>query len=315
MLIYFIRKSLAFLCSLFVIASLTFFLMKLVPGDPFSEEQTLRRDMQESLQRQYGLDLPWLVQYRDYLHNLLHGRLGYSFKYPGRSVISIIQESFPISARLGIQSFCLTLSFGICLGTFAALKPHLWQDRSILILTTAGLSVPSFILATLLQYSLAIYFPIFPLARWGTFAQTILPSLALSAAPMAFIARLTRTGLLEVLQSDYIKLARAKGLPFRYWLLRHALRNALLPVLSYIGPLLANVLVGSFVIEKIFSIPGLGQWFVNSVSNRDYSLIMGLTLFYSFILLGSVFLVDLLYGIWDPRIRLLRLSKAKSGNS
>jgi oligopeptide transport system permease protein len=306
MLTYLIRKSLAFLCSLFIIASLTFFLMKLVPGDPFSEEQTLRRDMQESLHQQYGLQRPWIVQYHDYLNNLLHGHLGYSFKYPGRSVTSIIEESFPISARLGLQAFCMALSFGICLGTFAALKPHLWQDRSILILTTAGLSVPSFILATLLQYSLAIYFPIFPLARWGTFAQTILPSLALSAAPMAFIARLTRTGLLEVLQSDYIKLAKAKGLPFKYWLWRHALRNALLPVLSYLGPLLANVLVGSFVIEKIFSIPGLGQWFVNSVSNRDYSLIMGLTLFYSLILLGTVFLVDLLYGIWDPRIRLMR---------
>lgn len=306
MLTYLIRKSLVFLCSLFIIASLTFFLMKWIPGDPFSEEQTLRRDMQESLQQQYGLHRPWIMQYRDYLSSLLHAQLGYSFKYPGRSVTSIIQESFPISARLGLQAFCMALSFGIGLGTLAALKPHLWQDRFILILTTAGLSVPSFILATLLQYSLAISLPIFPLARWGTFAQTILPSLALSAAPMAFIARLTRTGLLDVLQSDYIKLARAKGLPFRYWLWRHALHNALLPVLSYLGPLLANVLVGSFVIEKIFSIPGLGQWFVNSVSNRDYSLIMGLTLFYSLILLGSIFLVDLLYGIWDPRIRLMR---------
>lgn len=306
MMRYLIRKSLAFFCSLFIIASLTFFLMKLIPGDPFGEEQTLRRDMQESLEKQYGLDRPLLVQYGDYLSHLLKGQLGYSFKYPGVSVTSIIQESFPVSARLGLQAFCLALFFGISLGTLSALKLNLWEDRSILILTTLGLSIPSFILATLLQYSLAIYFPILPIARWGTFAQTILPSIALAAAPMAFIARLTRGGLLEVLQTDYIKLARAKGLPFHYWLWQHALRNALLPVLSYLGPLLANVLVGSFIIEKIFSIPGLGQWLVNSVANRDYSLIMGLTLFYSLILLSTVFLVDLLYGCWDPRIRLNR---------
>lgn len=279
--------------------------MKLVPGDPFSEEQSLRRDMHESLSKQHGLHRPLLIQYYDYLTHLLKGQLGTSFKYPGRTVNHIIQESFPISAQLGFQAFCMALLFGICFGTLSALNSYLWQDRLILILTTIGISIPSFILAALLQYGLAIYFPLFPLARWGSFAQTILPSLALSAAPMAFIARLTRTGLIEVLQTDYIKLARAKGLPVNYWLWRHALRNALLPVVSYLGPLLANVLVGSFVIEKIFSIPGLGQWFVNSVANRDYSLIMGLTLFYSLILLGAVFLVDLLYGIWDPRIRIM----------
>lgn len=305
MFAYFVRKSLSLFCSLFITATLTFFLMKLVPGDPFSEEQALRHDMHTALSQQYGLDRPWFIQYRDYLFDLLHGQLGDSFKYPGRSVNSIISEGFPVSAQLGIQAFCMALIIGICLGTFAALKSHLWQDHSILLLTTLGISIPSFILAALLQYSLAIYFPLFPLARWGSPFHTILPSLALSVTPMTFIARLTRTNLLEVLQTDYIKLARAKGLPLKHWLWRHALRNALLPILSYLGPLLANILVGSFVIEKIFSIPGLGQWFVNSVANRDYSLIMGLTLFYSIILLGTVFAVDLLYGIWDPRIRLI----------
>lgn len=305
MLIYFIRKILSFFCSLFIVASLTFFLMKLIPGDPFSEEQALRYDMYVSLRHQYGFHKSWLAQYGDYLVNLLQGELGYSFKYPGRSVNSIIKEGFFISSQLGIQAFCMALLFGICLGTISALKFRFWQDRLILILTTGGISIPSFILAALLQYSLAIYFPLFPLARWGTFSQTILPSLALSAAPMAFIARLTRMGLLEVLQTDYIKLVRAKGLPLKYWLCRHGLRNALLPVLSYLGPLLTNVLVGSFVVEKIFSIPGLGQWFVNSVANRDYSLIMGLTLFYTLILLSAVLLVDLLYSLWDPRIRLV----------
>ena len=305
MLKYFFRKGLSFFCSLLIIASLTFFFMKMLPGDPFSEEQALRQDMHEVLLHQYGLQRPWTIQYRDYLADLLQGKLGYSFKYPGRSVNSIIQEGFDVSAWLGLQAFFMALIFGICLGTLSALKSSHWQDHCILILTTVGVAIPSFILAALLQYTLAIYFPLFPLARWGTFAQTILPSLALSAAPMAFITRLTRSGLLEVLQTDYIKLARAKGLPLNSWLWRHALRNALLPVLTYLGPLLANVLVGSFVIEKIFSIPGLGQWFVNSVANRDYPLIMGLTLFYSTILLGACLLVDLLYGLWDPRIRLI----------
>jgi oligopeptide transport system permease protein len=302
---YLFRKVVSFICSLFIIASLTFFLMKMLPGDPFSEEQTLRQDMHEVLRHQYGLQRPWMIQYRDYLADLLQGKLGDSFKYPGRSVNSIIGEGFAVSAWLGLEAFFMALLFGICLGTLSALKSNQWQDRCILLLTTGGVAIPSFILAALLQYTLAIYFPLLPLARWGTFTQTILPCLALSAAPMAFITRLTRTGLLEVLQMDYIKLARAKGLPLIHWLWKHALRNALLPVLSYLGPLLANVLVGSFIIEKIFSIPGLGQWFVNSVANRDYPLIMGLTLFYTMILLTTVLLVDLLYGIWDPRIRLI----------
>lgn len=304
MSLYFLKKGLTFIFSLFFIASLTFFMMKLVPGDPFSEEQSLRRDMHETLNQQYGFDRPLIIQYADYFKNLLRGELGYSLKYPGRSVNHIIRETFPISAQLGFQAFFLAIVLGIGLGTISGLYSHDWQDRLIFILTTLGISIPSFILANLLQYSLAIYFPFFPLARWGTFTQTVLPTMALAVAPMAFIARLTRNELKEVLQTDYIKLAKAKGIPIRYWLWRHALRNALLPVLTYLGPLFANVMVGSFVVEKIFSIPGLGHWFVNSVSNRDYSLIMGLTLFYSFILLGAVFIVDLLYGIWDCRIRL-----------
>lgn len=304
MLFYLARKSISFVSSLFIIVSLTFFLMKLIPGDPFSQEQVLRHDMIASLHEHYGLHRPLFVQYVDYLSDVIQGHLGHSFKYPGRTVISFIQEGFPVSAQLGLQAFCAALFLGISLGILSALKAHRWQDRSIFLITTAGLAIPSFILATLLQYSLAIYFPIFPLARWGCFAQTILPSISLAAAPTAFIAKLTRNRLLEVFQEDYIKLARAKGLPCGYRLWHHALPNTLLPLLSYVGPLLANILVGSFVIEKIFSIPGLGQWFVHSVANRDYSLIMGLTLFYSVILLSIVFFVDLLYGYCDPRIRL-----------
>lgn len=305
MLPYVARKSFAFLSSLFLIATVTFFLMKIVPGDPFSEEQALRQDMHDALLQHYGMNKHWAVQYKDYLVNLLKGNLGYSLKYPGRSVASIIREGFPVSAWLGIQSFSMALLVGTALGCLCSFRSHRWEEKFILVMTTCGIAIPSFILAALLQYAFAIYFHLLPLARWGSLAQTILPSLALAAAPMAFITRLTRSGLAEVMQTDYIKLARAKGLPASLWLWRHALRNAFLPVLSYLGPLLANVLVGSFVIEKIFSIPGLGQWFVNSVANRDYPLIMGLTLFYSLLLLSAVFMVDLLYGFWDPRIRLI----------
>lgn len=302
--LYFLKKCLALACSLLAIVTLTFFLMMASPGDPFSDEQSLRQDMQSSLQRHYGLDRSWIVQYKDYLINLLHGDLGYSLKYPGRSVTSIIQEGFIISATLGAQAFILASTCGIILGICSTLYSHQWQENLILALTTASISIPSFLLATLLQYLFAIHYHWLPLARWGTFEQTILPTIALALGPIAFITRLTRLGMKEVLQTDYIKLAKAKGLPPLYWLCRHALPNVLLPVLSYLGQLLANILVGSFVVEKLFSIPGLGQWFIHSVGNRDYPLIMGLTIFYSALLLFTVFAVDLLYGLVDPRIRL-----------
>lgn len=303
-LVYLLRKFAILISSLFIIASLTFLLMKTIPGDPFSEEQALPQNIHDNLREIRGLNRSWDVQYGEYFQNVLQGNLGYSLKYPSRSVIDIIQEGLGVSAWLGVQAFLVALVFGITLGTLAAFNANRWEDRLTIILTTAGISVPSFILAALLQYTFAIHFHWLPLARWGSFSQTILPSLALAAAPMAFIARLTRSGLIEVFKTDYIKMARAKGLPTSSWLWRHGLRNALLPVLSYIGQLLANVLVGSFIIEKIFSIPGLGHWFVDSVSNRDYPLIMGLTLFYSTLLLSAVFLVDVLYVFWDPRIRL-----------
>ncbi len=301
---YITKKFAYLLCSLWIIASLTFILMKAIPGDPFSEEQTLRADMHHALLESHGLNAPWYQQYGSYLFSLLQGDLGYSLKYSGHSINQIIQDSFPVSALLGLEALCIALPMGILLGSLAALKKGAWQDHLILFWTTMGLSVPSFILAALLQYVLAIKLGLFPLARWGSFAQSMLPSLALASLPAAFIARLMRASLSEVLQTDYIKAARAKGLPAYKIVTSHALPNAMLPVLSYLGQLMANVLVGSFVIEKIFSIPGLGGWFVNSVMNRDYPLIMGLTLFYSSLLMLSIFLIDLAYAWIDPRIRL-----------
>lgn len=301
---YLIEKLLSMFISLFLIVTLTFFLMKIIPGDPFGEEQGLPKEIHEALKHHYGLDQPWFVQYQQYLATLLRGQLGPSFKYQDRTVNSIIKEGFPISALLGVEALIIALALGIFLGTLAAMKENQWLDHLILLFTTIGISIPSFILATFLQYLFAIKFHLFPLARWGTFSQTLLPSFALAILPMTFIARLIRSHLIEILQSDYIKTARAKGLSETKILFYHGFRNSLLPIVTYLGPLVANILVGSFIIEKIFSIPGLGQWFVNSVSNRDYSVMMGLTIFYSFILLLAIFLVDILYGFLDPRIRI-----------
>jgi oligopeptide transport system permease protein len=301
---YLAKKLFYMLSSLFIIITLTFFLMKVIPGDPFGEEQGLPKEIHEALRRHYGLDHPWYIQYRDYLAAILKGDFGPSFKYKDRTVNEIIREGFSVSALLGLEALLLALCLGVFLGVIAALKENKWQDNMVMIVTTIGISVPSFIFASLLQYVLALKLGLFPLARWGSFAQSILPSFALAALPMAFIARLTRSNLLEVLQTDYIKNARAKGLSQAKVIVCHALRNSLLPVLTYLGQLLANILVGSFIVEKIFSIPGLGQWFVNSVNNRDYTVIMGLTIFYSILLMSAIFLIEIAYGFLDPRIKL-----------
>lgn len=291
------------LASLFVIVSATFFLMKSIPGDPFSQERGMPPEILEALKEHYGLNDPWYVQYGRYLYSVVTWDLGPSFKYKGRTVNAIIHEGFPVSLALGSVSLLLALGMGVLLGTLAAMHRNRWQDYLAMLIAIIGISVPSFILATLLQYIFALKLGWFPVARWGTWQHMVLPAIALAALPTAFIARLTRSNMLEVLQMDYINTARAKGIAQWRVITRHALRNALLPVISYLGQLTVNILVGSFIIEKIFGIPGLGQWFVTSVSNRDYTVIMGTTVFYSIILLTAIFLVDILYVVIDPRIR------------
>lgn len=291
------------LAALFLVATLTFVMMKALPGDPFNEEQALPKEIHEALRSHYGLDKPIFEQYVNYLTSILKWDFGPSFRYKERTVNEIIAQGFPISATLGVEALFISLSMGLMLGTFAALYQNRWQDHAALLVATLGVSVPSFMLATLFQYILGLKLGWFPVARWGTFAHTFLPALSLAALPTAFIARMVRANLIEVLKQDYIKAARAKGLPEWKVVLKHGLGNALVPVVSYLGPLTANILVGSFVIEKIFAIPGLGTWFVNSVLNRDYTVIMGTTLFYSVLLLGTLFLVDLGYGWLDPRLK------------
>lgn len=301
---FYLKKLGYLLITLWVIVTATFFLMKAIPGDPLTQEKAIPPEIMASLRAHYGLDDPWYVQYLRYLKSVATFDLGPSFKYKDRTVNEIIREGFPVSALLGLEALLIAVSIGIFLGALAALKHNRWQDYSAMAFAVIGISVPSFILATLLQYVFALKLNLLPVARWGTPLHTILPALSLAALPTAFIARLTRSSLLETLQQDYIKTAVAKGLSRRSVLIRHALRNALLPVVTYMGQLIANVFVGSFIIERIFGIPGLGQWFVTSVTNRDYTVIMGTTVFYSAVLLFSIFLVDIAYGYLDPRIRI-----------
>lgn len=303
MLKHLLKKLLILATSLCVVITLTFFLAHAIPGDPFSDEESIPEEILTALNHHYGLDQPLYVQFGKYFNNLLHGNLGLSFKYQGRTANDLIREGFPISLTLGLEALFIAIGLGLVLGSYSAFKRGKWQDQSAMLLGVVGISVPSFILATILQYIFAMQLDWVPVARWGSFAQSILPAFALAALPTAMIARLTRASMVEALQQDYILTAKSKGLgPFQI-VFKHALRNAILPVVTYLGPLTANVLTGSFVVEKIFGIPGLGQWFVMSVANRDYTLIMSLTIFYSAFLMVCVFIVDIVYSLLDPRIK------------
>jgi len=289
--------------SLFVIITITFAGMKFIPGDPFSDEQQLPPEVHRALRAHYGLENPWYVQYANYLIALTKGDLGPSFRQTGRSVNAIIATSFPVSACLGLQALVVAFSLGVLIGSISALYFTRWQDHVLTTLMILGISLPSFLLAGLLQFTFAVKWGWFPVARWGTWMQTVLPVISLSIMPMAFIARQVRSNLIGVLKQNYIRTAYSKGLKVRSVIVRHALKNALAPLFSYFGQLTANILVGSFVVEKIFGIPGLGQWFVMSISNRDYTVITGITLFYSVILLTLLFVADLMYALCDPRVK------------
>ncbi|MCB1068335.1 MAG: ABC transporter permease [Simkania sp.] len=301
---FIIRKVFFLALSLFLVASFTFFLMQAAPGDPFLQEQAIPEEIMKSMYKHYGLDQPWYVQYVRYLKGLITWNLGPSFKYEGRTVNDIIQEGFPVSFILGLEAIFISIFTGILLGTLAAIRRGRWQDHLCMILAVVGISVPNFIMATFLQFIFSMKLDILPVARWGSFAHTILPALSLAALPTAFIARLTRANMVEVLEQDYVQTARSKGLSEMGVVFKHVLKNSLLPVITYIGPLTSAIITGSFIVERIFGIPGLGGWFVTSITNRDYTVIMGVTIFYSALLMISVFIVDILYKIIDPRIQI-----------
>ncbi|HWJ80249.1 MAG TPA: ABC transporter permease [Niallia sp.] len=306
MIKYLIRRLVFMVLSLWLIITITFFLMRIAPGNPFTSDKKIPPVIEANLHAHYGLDQPWYVQYGEYLLKVVQWDFGPSFKYKSQTVNELINDGFPVSFVLGVEAILISLAIGVILGVIAALRHNKWQDYFAMIVAVLGISVPSFIMAAFLQYIFAVKLGIFPVARWGTFMHIVLPALALAASPTAFIARLTRSSMLEVLSNDYIKAARAKGISGFKITVKHTIRNAILPVVSYMGPLSAGIVTGSFVIEKLFGIPGLGSQFIKSINNRDYTVIMGVTVFYSVILIVSVLLVDILYGLIDPRMKLSR---------
>ena len=304
MLRFLIKRILTMLLTLFVIMSLTFLIMHAIPGGPYSAGKRLPEEIQAALDEKYKLNDPLYVQFADYMNGVLHLDLGPSFKYEGMSVNDLIAQGFPTSATLGLLSMLFTLALSIPLGILAALRHGKWQDTFVSIVTTFGVTIPSFVIATLLEYFLAYklrWFPIFGVSEWKGY---VLPMIALSGYSLAFITRLTRSSLMEVMRSDYIRTARVKGLTQTQIVVRHGLRNSLIPVITVLGPTLAGLLMGSFVVEKIFALPGMGRFFVQSITNRDYTAIMGFTLFYATILILLVFVVDIVYCLIDPRIQL-----------
>ncbi|HHX50078.1 MAG TPA: ABC transporter permease [Clostridia bacterium] len=301
---FILRRVGTIILALLFISTFTFLGMKIIPGGPFDSEKKLPPAVEKNIRAKYHLDDPLLVQYQDYMGNVVRGNFGPSFKYPTRTVNQIISEGLPVSATLGAVAVLLALSLGLLLGIISALKQNQWQDYMAIIIATIGFSVPSFVLAALLQYVFSYKLGWVLPAMWGTWQQTVLPAISLAALPTAAIARLMRSNMLEVLQQDYIRTARAKGLKTRVVIYRHAIRNALMPIITYLGPLIAGIFTGSFVVEYIFAIPGLGRYFVNSVFNRDYTLIMGLTIFYSLFLMTMNLVVDLSYAAIDPRVKL-----------
>jgi len=289
---------------LWIVMTVTFLLMHAIPGGPFTAEKNLPPAVQANIEARYKLNDPLSTQYMDYVENILHGDLGPSFKYVGRSVNDIIGESFPVSFELGMEAILISLLLGIPAGVLAAYRRNNWQDRTVNLLTTIGIAVPGFVLAALMVEIFAMKLGLLPAAMWIDWKSRILPAFALAAMPMAFITRLTRSSMLEVLGQDYIKTAKAKGLGTTYILFKHALPNALIPVVTYIGPMVASILTGSFVIETIFAIPGLGSYFVTSIYNRDYTVILGVTIFYSAIIILMNMIVDIIYPMLDPRIKI-----------
>ncbi len=309
MLRYFLKRVAYAVLTLFLLITLTFFMMRLLPGDPFTGDKAISETAMANMEAKYGLDKPVVVQYFMYMGNCLRGDLGISITY-NQPVMDIISDAFLISADLGIRAIIFAVIAGVLLGALAAIKRGTALDSASMFVAMVGVSVPSFILGALLQYFLALQLPkligfrIFPVQGWGSFAQTVLPAFALGLSSLATVSRLMRTSMLDVLSQDYIKTAKAKGLSQGKILWRHAFRNAIMPVVTIIGPTVASVLTGTFVIESIFNIPGLGKYFVMSIKDSDYTMISGTTVFYGALLVACTLVVDLLYGLIDPRVKL-----------
>ena len=299
---YILRRLLVSIPVIFLVATTTFFIMRLAPGGPFQSERAIPEEIRANLEAKYGLDQPLWVQYGRYLRNLLRFDLGPSYKYPERTVNQIIAEGFPVSLQLGLAALTFALLVGIPGGVFAAVKHGGVLDRLTMSVILVGISVPTFVLGPLLVFVFALTLYWFPPALWGAPEQLVLPAITLGMPYSVFIARLTRAEMLEVLSQDYIRTARAKGVGEFRILWKHALNGALLPVVSFLGPAVADLVTGSIVVEKIFAIPGLGRYFVESAFSRDYTTVLGTVLFYAVLLILANLVVDVAYRFLDPRI-------------
>ena len=290
--------------TIWAVATITFFLMNLVPGGPFLSEKAISPQATAALEAKYGLDKPLFQQYLTYIKDALHGDFGDSLKQRGRTVMDIIKMKFPVSARVGGVSVLVSLILGVPLGCIAALKRGKFADSLISVVATCGIAVPSFVICTLLLYFFGVKLQILPTMGLTTAKHYVMPVMALAFYPTAYIMRLMRSSMLDVLGQDYMRTAKAKGLAGGKILFKHALRNAILPVITYVGPLLAYTVTGSFVVEKIFTIPGLGDEFIAAINGRDYTLIMGTTIFLATLIILMNVVVDIVYKLVDPRIKL-----------
>ena len=304
MLKYFFKRLLQGIPVLFVVATLTFIIMRLVPGGPFDQEKKLPPEILANIEAKYHLDQSVGVQYLFYLKQLIHGDMGPSYKYIGRDVTDIILDTFPVSITLGLLAMLIVVGIGVPVGVWSAYRQNSIVDQVFMFFATLGISIPSFVLGTILVWVMSNKLQWLPPALWEGPRYMILPAIALGAPFTGYIARLIRSTVLEVLASDYIRTARAKGLTETTILLKHTLKNSIFPVISVLGPLTAGLVTGSFVIEFIFSIPGMGSFFITAVTNRDYPLIMGVTLVYAVLIVVANIFVDMIYMWLDPRVRL-----------
>lgn len=301
---YLLQRVFFMAITLWLIATITFFMMQFLPGTPYTNAEKLSPEQIALLNKQMGLDQPMIVQYGNYLVNIIQGDFGISFQFKNQAVSSLLGGRIGPSLQLGLQAIGFGTIFGIILGTISAMKQNTWVDTLSTLIAILGRSIPNFVFAVLLQYIFAIKLEILPIARWESFAYTVLPTLALAMAPLADSARFIRTEMVEVLHSDQIELAKSKGLSRWESAFKHGLRNSLIPILTLLGPLAVALMTGSLVVENIFAIPGIGEQFVKSIMTNDYPTIMAVTILYSTMLVSIIFVVDVLYGIVDPRIRI-----------
>lgn len=301
---YILQRVIYMIITMFFVISITFFLMKLIPGTPFNNAEKLSPTQLHIMKEKYGLNDPVPVQYVNYLVNMVKGDLGVSFQFNNTPVTELISQRIGPSAVLGFQAMLVGSLLGILLGVVAALRQNTWMDYTATFIAVAGKSIPSFIFAGLMQYYISVKLGWFPVMFWRGPEYTVLPTIALAMFPISIAARFMRTEMIEVLGSDYITLARAKGASYFQISVKHALRNALIPVITVLGPLAVSLMTGSLVIEQIFSIPGIGEQFVKSINVNDYPVIMGTSILFAFLFVLVILAVDILYGIIDPRIRI-----------